>query len=198
MAWLSVAGFVSLHYGLLALLALQCYALGFSLTKRVAYHSLEEAPLNEFEESFRINCLGAIACTKVVLPGMRQRHAGAIVHVSSVLGKWGSCHSASYSVGKFALAGFTDVLRQELAGTGIHVMGVYPGFIRTDMTARFVPAGSLKERYGKSPQAMARVILKALSQNRAELHYPWYVSWLVRFHRMMPAVSDRFARRARR
>src|SRR6185436_10422394 len=83
----------------------------------------DETPPEEFVQAFRLNCLSAIQCAKAVLPAMRQRRAGAIVSFSSVLGQWASSGSASYSVGKYAVSGFIDLLRQELIGTGIQVLG---------------------------------------------------------------------------
>lgn len=161
-------------------------------------HSFEDAPPEEFQRYWEVNCLAAIRCTKAVLPEMRKKAGGAIVNIVSIYGKWASAGSASYSVGKYALAGFTDLLRQELVGTGLHVMGVYPGFIKTAMTEPFVKPGSLKRYFGKSPEAMARAILRGLERRAPELFYPWYVPWFLRFHRWMPLWTDRLARRSRR
>ena len=162
-----------------------------------AHHSLQDATAEEFETHFRINCLGPLYCTKAVLPSMRQRHTGAIVNISSVLGQWASCNSAAYSVSKYALAGLTDVLQQDLVGSGIHVLGVYPGYIRTAMTEPFVQPGSWKRHFGKTPDALAQAILQALERRRPELHYPFYVPWVIRLHRWVPVWMNRLARRAR-
>ncbi|HVO32336.1 MAG TPA: SDR family oxidoreductase [Elusimicrobiota bacterium] len=161
-------------------------------------HSFSEAALAEFRESFEINCLAAVACIQAVLPAMRARRSGAIVNISSVYGKWASARSASYSVAKYAMAGLTDALRQDLQGSGVHVLGVYPGFIRTPMTEPFVVKGSLRDRMGRSPEAMARVILQAIDRGAGELHFPWYVPWVLRLHRWFPSWSDRLAARVRR
>lgn len=163
-----------------------------------AHHSVAETPLEEYEEQFRINCLGAISCVQAVLPAMQKRNNGVVVNISSVLGKWASSNSASYSVSKYAMAGFTDALRQELVGTNIHVLGVYPGYVKTAMTAPFVEPGSTKERIGRSPEAMAHAILKALHRKKANLYYPWYVPWFLRAYRWFPGLMDQFARRVKR
>ncbi len=161
------------------------------------YHKLDDAPPEEFTQAFLLNCLTAIACTQAVLPGMLERGRGAIVNISSILGRWASANSAAYSVGKYALAGFTDVLHQRFAGSGIHVLGVYPGFILTDMTAPFVEREPFKRRFDKSPADIARAILVALRRKKRTLYYPWYVPWLLRFYHFMPATADRLARRLR-
>lgn len=160
-------------------------------------HGFSQTTEAEWIEAFRVNCLGAVHCAQAVLPGMRQRRSGVIVNISSVLGQFASSGSASYSVSKYALTGFTDVLRQDLQGSGIHVLGVYPGFIQTDMTMPFVKPGSLKSHFGHTPEQIARAIARAASQRKAELFYPWYVPWLIRMHRWMPNIADRLAVRLR-
>jgi short-subunit dehydrogenase len=158
---------------------------------------LDMAPA-EFERSFELNCLTAIQTTHAILPGMIKTGGGAVVNIVSIYGKWASARSPFYSVGKYALAGFTDALRQSLTGTPIHVLGVYPGYIRTDMTLPFVEQGALKSKLGKSPDQMAKAILKALRRKKAELYYPWYVFWALRFHRWFPDLSDHLAQRIKR
>lgn len=161
------------------------------------HHSFQETPLEEFQESLDINCLSAVRVVKEALPFMRHGEGATIVNVSSILGKWASSGSPAYSVSKYAMTGFTDMLRQFLVGTDIHVMGVYPGFIQTAMTAPFVKPGSIKAHFAASPESMARAILKGIRRQKAEVHYPWYVSWLLRFHRTMPKVAAQVARRVK-
>jgi 3-oxoacyl-[acyl-carrier protein] reductase len=161
-------------------------------------HSLPETTIEEYQRSFEINCLAAIRTTSAVLPDMMKANAGTVVNISSIFGRWASARSASYSVGKYALAGYTDVLRQSLIGTKIHVLGVYPGFIQTDMTMPFVRPGSFRSRWGRTPDQMADAILEALRRKKTELYFPWYVSWVLRLHRWMPNQSDRIIKRVTR
>jgi short-subunit dehydrogenase len=161
-------------------------------------HSLLDTTFEEYLKSFEINCLSAINCTQAVLPEMLKKGRGEIVNISSIYGRWASSNSASYSVGKYAVTGYTDALRQALIHTPIHVMGVFPGFIRTDMTQPFVVPGSLRSRMGKSPDQLARAVLAALKSRKPELYYPWYVPWVLRLHRWFPLMADRLARRVKR
>ncbi|MFA5976206.1 MAG: SDR family NAD(P)-dependent oxidoreductase [Elusimicrobiota bacterium] len=144
-----------------------------------------------------VNFLSTVRCTHKVLPEMRQKGRGAIVNVSSIYGRWASADSVAYSVSKYAVAGFTDGLRQELGRTGIHVMGVFPGFIRTDMTDPFLKPGSIKAFFGAAPDQLAQAVLRGLKRRQPEVCYPWYVPWAWRFHRWMPTWSDAFAQRFR-
>jgi short-subunit dehydrogenase len=160
-------------------------------------HGVPEATAEEYQRSFEINCLAAIRTTTAVLPAMLKANAGAIVNISSIYGRWASSRSASYSVAKYALAGYTDALRQSLMGTGVQVLGIYPGFIQTDMTMPFVQPDSFKARLGKTPDDMVEAIFQALNRKKAELYFPWYVPWVLRLHRWMPNLFDRLAERVR-
>jgi short-subunit dehydrogenase len=152
----------------------------------------------EYESAFQTNCMSAIRTTLAVLPAMRKSRHGAIVNVSSVYGRWGTATSASYSVSKFALAGYSEVLRQALVGSGVHVLCVFPGYIKTAMTSPFVKEGSLRSRIGKTPEQMAKAILSALRSRQVELYFPWYVPWVLRLHRWMPVWADQLAMKVKR
>jgi hypothetical protein len=158
-------------------------------------HSFSDSTPEEFIDLFRINCLSAVLCARAVLPGMLAQKRGTIVNVSSIFGRWASAKSAAYSVSKYALAGFNDALRQELAGTGIHVMGVYPGFINTAMTASAGESESWRRWLGRSPEAMAEAILRGVRRHAREVSYPWYVAWGLRFHRWFPETAESLRRR---
>jgi short-subunit dehydrogenase len=151
------------------------------------------ASFERYQQSLEINCLTAIRVAEAVLPAMRKAGEGSIVNISSIYGRWASGRSLSYSVGKYAMAGYTDALRQSLVGTGLHVMGVYPGFIMTQMTLPFIAPGSLKASFGKTPDQLARAVLTAWRRRKTELYFPWYVPWVLRFHRWMPKWSDSLA-----
>lgn len=91
---------------------------------------------------------GAMLCTRAVLPGMLERGRGTIVNVSSYSGIRPSPFHTGYAAGKAALLNLTESLAAEVAGTGVSVFAVSPGFVRTEMTDRlratewFADAGS--------------------------------------------------------
>jgi 3-oxoacyl-[acyl-carrier protein] reductase len=161
-------------------------------------HSIFETPFEEYQTSFENNCLSTILCTQAVLPEMMKVNRGAIINISSIYGRWGAATSASYSVSKFALTGYTEALRQALVDTPIQVMAVYPGFIRTDMTLPYVAQGSLRSHLGKSPDQLAKVIIDALRRKKTDVYYPWYVPVVLRARRWFPKVADRLAKRVKR
>lgn len=82
-----------------------------------------------------INLYGLIRLTQLVLPGMLQRDSGQIVNISSVAGEVRAPGQSVYAATKAAVNGFGDALRRELVGTGVHVISILPGWVRTPMVA---------------------------------------------------------------
>ncbi len=92
---------------------------------------LDEMREADFEQSLKTHFWAALYTTLAVLPEMKARHTGRIVNVSSFGGKVAVPHLLPYSVGKFALVGFSNGLRSELKQHGIVVTTVCPGLMRT-------------------------------------------------------------------
>jgi len=86
---------------------------------------------DEYREALEVFFWGPLYTTLAVLPDMRKRHSGRIVNISSIGGKISVPHLLPYSVGKFALSGFSQGLRAELVRDNVYVTTVYPGLMRT-------------------------------------------------------------------
>jgi short-subunit dehydrogenase len=74
---------------------------------------------------------GAFHCTEAVLPHMRLRRCGRILNIASIGGLIAVPHLAPYAASKFALVGYSDAVRAEVAKDGIRVTTVCPGLMRT-------------------------------------------------------------------
>ena len=85
----------------------------------------------DFEQSLKTHFWAALYTCLEVLPEMKARRAGRIVNVASVGGKIAVPHLLPYSTGKFALVGFSNGLRGEVAADGVVVTTVSPGLMRT-------------------------------------------------------------------
>src|SRR4051812_12673047 len=101
---------------------------GVALSQTVA----EAAPEDD-EWLMAINLDGVIHGTRAYLPILLEQDSGTIVNTSSVFGLAGIPTQSAYCASKFAVRGFTESLRHELRGSGVHAITVHPGGIKTNI-----------------------------------------------------------------
>ncbi len=126
-----------------------------------SYGSLEEVPLAEGRRQFEVNVFGLARMTQLVLPLMRAQKSGAIVNISSMGGKIYEPFGCWYHATKFAVEGMSDSLRLELTGTGIRIIIVEPGAIRSEWATIAhdnLLTHSGEGPYGPGAQAHARIL----------------------------------------
>lgn len=92
---------------------------------------IETMTIDDFRNSINTHFWGPYFTTMAVLPQMKRRQFGRIVNISSIGGKISVPHLLPYSVGKFALTGFSEGLRSELLKDKVYVTTVCPGLMRT-------------------------------------------------------------------
>lgn len=133
---------------------------------------LLEQSADVFQQMMQVNYFGTVYITKAVLPGMVARHSGHIVNISSVAGYLGVYGYAAYSASKFAVRGFSDVLRSEVKHLGIRVSLVFPPDTDTPQLAYeqpYKPPVLVALEEGTKPmtaEAVAKDILKGVKRNR--------------------------------
>jgi NAD(P)-dependent dehydrogenase (short-subunit alcohol dehydrogenase family) len=101
--------------------------------------AVEDLPRGALRAIFETNLFGYHDLTRRLIPVMRAQGHGRIVNCSSVLGIVGAKWRGAYVSTKFALEGLSDVLRIEMAGTGIHVILIEPGPITSMIREKAVP-----------------------------------------------------------
>ncbi|MFA5124031.1 SDR family NAD(P)-dependent oxidoreductase [Zavarzinia sp.] len=97
--------------------------------------SIDSLPIEQIEWLMGINFWGVVYGTKAFLPHMLAKKSGSIVNISSVFGLIGVPGQGAYCAAKFAVRGFTETLRQEVHGSGVHIGCVHPGGIKTNIAA---------------------------------------------------------------
>lgn len=188
--------------------------------------ALEDIPTEAMRALFEANFIGWHDLTRRLIPAMRANSGGRIVQCSSVLGFVALKYRGAYTASKFALEAYTDTLRQELKGTGIHVSLIEPGPIGTRFTEnalenfdRWIGETGLKasvhrKTYEKRrvrmeagepgpfklpPEAVVKKLIHAVEANRPKARYHVTVPTKVMAaaKRVLPtSLLDRFCIRA--
>lgn len=89
----------------------------------------------DWDAVLAVNLKGAFLMSKAVLRGMVKRRRGAIVSISSVVGRRGNAGQVNYGAAKAGLIGLTKSLAREVASRNVRVNAIAPGYIETEMTA---------------------------------------------------------------
>jgi NAD(P)-dependent dehydrogenase (short-subunit alcohol dehydrogenase family) len=157
----------------------------------------------DFEEAMQTHFWAPYNVTMAVLPYLRRNSESRIVNISSIGGRVAVPHMAPYCASKFALAGFSDVLRTEVARQGIRVTTVSPGLMRTgshvnatfkgDYCKEFAwfSAGAGMPFLSTSAQRAARQIVAAARRGRPELTITLPARCLIVAQALMPNALAR-------
>jgi short-subunit dehydrogenase len=139
----------------------------------------------------QVNTVAPIALIHAVLPGMIAAGQGQIVNIGSIFGSIGFPCFAAYSASKFALRGFSEALRRELAGSGVTVTYVAPRFTRTRFNGAAVArmADALRMNQDE-PNAVARHIVDAIERDGRNRYVGWPEKLFVRINSVMPRLVD--------
>lgn len=140
---------------------------------------------------FHVNTIAPIALANAVLPHMLAKGKGKIVNVGSIFGSIGFPCFASYSASKFALRGFSEALRRELAGTGVGVTYVAPRFTKTAFNRNVVArmANALKMNQDE-PESVAASVIATIERDDRERYLGWPEKLFVRINSILPRLVD--------
>lgn len=160
-----------------------------------------EASPERLRRLMEVNFFALVEMTREALPLLRRGRRPMIVNVGSVLGHRAVGHCAEYCASKFAVRGFSEALRVELAGEGVDVLLVSPGTTETEfgdnvLERKGTPGWSGRMRY-VSVESVARQTLRAIRRGSREvIPYPG-ARLLVVLNALVPSVVDWFVARWR-
>ncbi|MEB0040020.1 MULTISPECIES: SDR family oxidoreductase [unclassified Pseudomonas] len=157
---------------------------------------LEQLPASEIDSMLTINLHVPILLTRLMLPVLKQAKKAMIVNVGSTYGSIGYAGYATYCASKFALRGFSEALRRELADTRIGVLYVAPRATRTAMNSTAAQAlnDALKSNVD-DPHHVAKAVLHAIAGDQRELYLGWPERFFVGINSILPTLVDRALRK---
>jgi NAD(P)-dependent dehydrogenase (short-subunit alcohol dehydrogenase family) len=141
----------------------------------------EQVSEADFDWLMEINFHGLVRMTRAFLPHLRASDDARIVNLSSVYGLISPPGQTAYSASKFAVRGFSNALRHELAATNVGVTVVHPGGVATAIARRAriaagVPPDEVQAHMARAekllrlpPERAAAIIVRAVEQRRARV-----------------------------
>jgi short-subunit dehydrogenase len=166
-----------------------------------AFGRFDEVEPERLRRVMEVDFFAAVELTRLALPLLREGRTPAIVNIGSILGHRAIPLAAEYCAAKFAVRGFSESLRAELARDGIDVLVVSPGTTDTPFFENVIEMRSKlpwrKEgvRQGATPQSVARAAIDALERGKSEIIPSVSGKLLVLANRIAPRLVDRWMRR---
>lgn len=157
---------------------------------------LEDHDDDALEAMVAINLTATMQLTRLVLPLLRQAPGGLLVNVGSTFGSIGYPGFAAYCASKFALRGFSEALRRELADSRVKVLYVAPRATRTQMNS--APVVAMNAELGvamDAPEAVAAQLVDAIRREREEHYLGWPEKLFVRLNGLLPRLVDQALRK---
>ena len=147
------------------------------------------------QKTMEVNAIGPMLFTRAVLPTMLEQNSGQIVNIGSTFGSIGFAWFSVYSASKFALRGFSQSLRRELAETGIDVTYIAPRAVKTAINSQEVydMANAIKMNMDE-PELVAQQIMTAIRRRKKECFLGFPESLFVRINAIFPGLVDRATR----
>lgn len=133
-------------------------------------NSFLQTKLPQVQEELSVNLLGMYTLTNLIARRMASQKQGTIVNVSSLMGKVAAPTMATYSATKFAILGFTQALRRELAEHNIRVIALLPTLTDTDMVRDIQLFRGVTPM---TPEQVAKALIIGLKKDKTEILVGW-------------------------
>lgn len=156
-----------------------------------------EFKAEHYHWTFETNVGGVVNWLEAVIPDMVAAGRGTIAGMASLAAFRGLPNSGAYCASKAAVATLLESTRLELRGTGVDVVTICPGFIKSEMTARNDPRAMM---FLMDVDDAVRRILRGIERKQRIVHFPWQISYLMKYivHNLPGFLYDRVAAKAAR
>jgi short-subunit dehydrogenase len=159
------------------------------------YSAFQDYSVTDLQQVMNTNLIAAMELSRLLLPKMIDRGGGHIVNITSLAAKKGHPYDSIYSASKGGLQMWSDAIRQELAGTGVEVSIVCPGYISDQglMASTGVPAPKLAG--SSTAEQVARAIVQVIRDDRAEIwvNQNWFQEIITKILFGLSAVFPNFS-----
>lgn len=156
-----------------------------------AFGLLEQQDEDAIAHLIQVNLISTMQLTQRILPILRQSSKAFILNVGSTFGSIGYPGFTTYCASKFALRGFSEALRRELADTRIKVMYVAPRATRTTMNdSQVIAMNEALKVAMDDPKSVARCIAAAVRAEKSERYLGWPEKLFVRINSILPHLVD--------
>lgn len=156
-----------------------------------SFAAFEDESSDKIELMMHVNLLAPMWLSRALLPEMQQRNTGHIVNIGSIFGSIGFAYFTIYSASKFALRGFSEALRRELADTGIKVSYIAPRAVKTPMNTDVVMRmGEATGMNMDEPEAVVARIVAAIEADKKDVYFGFPESLFVRVNGLLPRLMD--------
>ncbi|MEX2784562.1 SDR family NAD(P)-dependent oxidoreductase [Streptococcus sp. H49] len=162
------------------------------------FKPFESYKSEEIREMFAVNTFATMAFSRLVGSRMAEAGQGHLINIASMAGLIATSKASVYSASKFAVIGFSNALRLELADKNVYVTTVNPGPVATKFFDFADPTGAyLKsvEKYTLPATAVAEKMVKSFGKNKRELNLPWLLALTYKLYVLFPRMSDFLARK---
>lgn len=157
---------------------------------------LEQHDEDAIADIIGLNVTSTLQLTRRLLPELLRQGPSLIVNLGSTFGSIGYPGFTAYCASKFALRGFSEALRRELADTRVNVLYIAPRAARTAMNEAHVVAMNKELKVAMDdPEVVAAAVVKALRNERRELFLGWPEKLFVRLNSLLPRLVDQALRK---
>ncbi len=153
---------------------------------------------DDIQSMFQVNTFATMTFCRLFGPAMAKKGSGHIINVVSMSGLVATAQSSVYCASKYAVTGFSDALRLELADKGVQVTTINPGPVTTAFFDLADPDGTYLEKvqaFTLSPQTVAKQMIRVIDHPRPSINMPWTLNLAYKFSVLFPRLSQFLSRK---
>ncbi|WP_161980389.1 SDR family NAD(P)-dependent oxidoreductase [Streptococcus sp. S784/96/1] len=157
------------------------------------YKNFEAFSMTEIRDMFDVNTFAGMNFCRLVGGKMKEAKSGHIINIVSMSGYMATGQSSIYSASKFAMIGYSDTLRLELAPHGVFVTTVNPGPVATKFFDQADPSGAYLDSvkaFTLQPDVVAAKIVNILGKKKRQLNMPLALNAAHKAYTLFPTIAD--------